>query len=388
MPAVPNLDRRRFPVLAGAVALALALAACGSSGGAATTSGTRADARVVRLTITDAGCTPNPLELVAGPASFEVSNTGSGAVTEAEIMKGSQILAEAENIAPGLTGRFSLTLQAGTYVVNCPGGDGSGRGKLVVTASSSTTQVAAGAAAAVARYRSYLEDQTNRLVAATGRFVAAVEAGDVAQAKARYAAARPSYETIEPVAESFGDLDPLIDARAGDPLPPGATWGGFHRIEQALWQDGTTSGMAPVARRLLADVTTLRAKVAKVSLEPAMIANGAVALLDEVSKTKITGEEERYSHLDLVDLRANVDGSKAAFEALKPMVSARQPALATEIEARVAAVDAVLARHRSGTGAYDYVSYRTLTTADTRAISAAVDALAEPLAQVARVVVT
>ena len=257
--------RRRLPVVGVAAALALTLVACSSSGSTAgKTSGTEAGARVVKLTITDDGCTPNPLTAPAGPATFEVTNTGSGAVTEAEILAGSRILAEAENIAPGLDGSFSLTLRPGTYTVNCPGGNGSGKGKLVVTGSSSTTQFGSGSAAAVATYRSYLEDQTNRLVEATGPFVAAVEAGDVAKAKVLYAAARPYYETVEPVAESFGDLDPLIDARAGDPLPAGATWGGFHRIEKALWQDDTTAGMAPVARRLLADVTTLREKVTEV----------------------------------------------------------------------------------------------------------------------------
>ncbi|HVN50737.1 MAG TPA: EfeM/EfeO family lipoprotein [Acidimicrobiales bacterium] len=146
--------------------------------------------------------------------------------------------------------------------------------------------------------------------------------------------------------------------------------------------------MAPVARQLLVDVTTLREKMTDVSLEPAMIANGAVELLDDVSRTKITGEEERYSYIDLVDLRANVDGSKAAFEAVEPMVAARQPSLASQIGARVAAVDALLATYKSGPGTYDYASYETLRPADTRAISAAVDALAEPLSQVSRIVVS
>ncbi len=71
-----------------------------------------------------------------------------------------------------------------------------------------------------------------------------------------YTPARVPYERIEPVAESFGDLDPAIDARAGD--VPAAQWSGFHKIEQALWIKNTTKGMAPVARKLLADVTDLQ----------------------------------------------------------------------------------------------------------------------------------
>jgi len=375
----------------GAATLAgLALAGCGSSGSGASTSGTSATksgVHIVKLTITDDGCTPNPLSVTSGPATIEITNTGSGAVTEAEVMQGDKILGEAEDVAPGLTGVFSLTLQPGTYTVNCPGGSGSGKGKLVVSGSTVTTQVAEGATDAVTSYRAFLEDQTNRLVETTAPFVAAVQAGDVAKAKTLYAAARPYYEAIEPVAESFGDLDPLIDARAGDPLPAGAKWGGFHRIEKALFQDNTTAGMAPVAAELLTNVKTLREKVANVKLEPAQIANGAVDLLNEVSTSKITGEEERYSHVDLVDFRANVDGAEAAYQSLRPMLTARQAALAAELAARFAAVDKALGAYKSGPGQYDYVSYTKLTSADTRKLSAVVDALAEPLSQVSKAVV-
>jgi iron uptake system component EfeO len=366
--------------------LSAVLAACGSSSGSAKAGGTE-DGRTFKLTITDDGCTPTSMKVTPGPATFEVSNTGSGAITETELLDGTHIIGEVENVAPGLTGEFSLTLKPGTYTISCPGGHGSGKGTLVVSGTATTTPEAAGAAAAVATYRTYLEQQTDQLVAATTPFVAAVEAGDIAKAKELYAAARPYYETVEPVAESFGDLDPLIDARAGDPLPAGAKWGGFHRLEKALWQDNSLAGMTPVAQQLLANVTTLRDKVKTVSLEPATIANGAVELLNEVSTSKITGEEERYSHLDLVDFRANVDGAEAAFTAVKPMLTARQAALASELAGRFTEVDTTLAAYKDGSGAYDYALYTKLTPADTRKLSAAVDALAEPLSQVGKAVV-
>ena len=53
------------------------------------------------------------------------------------------------------------------------------------------------------------------------------------------------------------------------------------------------------------------------------MANGAKSLLDEVAKSKVTGEEERYSHIDLVDFAANVDGSKYAYTELRPCCSSR-----------------------------------------------------------------
>ena len=79
---------------------------------------------------------------------------------------------------------------------------------------------------------------------ATKAFTDAVDRGNVEQAKALYAPARVAYERIEPVAETFGDLDPEIDAREGD--VPKKEWGGFHYIEQKLWVDGTTDGLTVV----------------------------------------------------------------------------------------------------------------------------------------------
>ena len=125
------------------------------------------------------------------------------------------------------------------------------------------------------------------------------------------------------MAESFGDLDPRIDAREND--VPKKEWSGFHVIEKALWEEDTAKGMAPVAEQLQADVEELEQKVKSVDLQAVQIANGANELLGEVSASKITGEEERYSHIDLVDFEANVEGAEAAFESVEPIVSEERP---------------------------------------------------------------
>jgi iron uptake system component EfeO len=110
------------------------------------------------------------------------------------------------------------------------------------------------------------------------------------------------------VAGSFGDLDPRIDVRAND--VPASEFGGFHWIEKALWAEDTAKGMAPVAKQLQVEVEDLREEVKTVELHAVQIANGANELLGEVSASKITGEEKRYSHIDLVDFEANVEGPK------------------------------------------------------------------------------
>jgi iron uptake system component EfeO len=353
------------------VAVAVAIAVVGSVTSAS------AKAQTVKVALTDAGC-PAKISVPAGPVTFKVSNDAADAVTEFEVQRNGRILGEVENVAPGLRSEFSLTLKPGAYTTKCTGGSSRETGKLAVTGSAATALTPA-QQAAVDQYRAYVVDQTDQLVTATTSFADAVVAGDVDTAKARYGPARAFYERIEPVAETFGDLDPRIDARAND--VPAKQWSGFHRIEQALFANGTTAGMAPVAQQLVADVTRLQGLVPNVELEPATIANGAVELLNEVSASKITGEEERYSHLDLLDFQANVDGSRAAFESVKPLLAAKDGKLADTIEARFAAVDTALGPYRQGDG---FVPYTALTKADTKALSTVIDALAEPLSTVAK----
>jgi iron uptake system component EfeO len=360
----------RTVLCAGAAGLlALSAAACGSD------EATSAGAKALSFKLTDAGCDPHGARAAAGPIGFEAENVGTADVTELEILDGVKILGETENLTAGLQGSFTLTLEQGEYTIYCPGGDDE-RGTLTVSGDLKTRS-SPQAEAAVADYREYLEKNTAALVAATKPFVVAVVAGDVAAAKARYAAARIPYERIEPVAESFGSLDPRIDARENDVAP--GEFEGFHRIEKALWEEGTAKGMAPVAEQLLADVEELARKAKTVELRAVQIANGANELLGEVSASKITGEEERYSHVDLVDFEANVEGAGAAFEAVKPLLDETDPDLSGEIEADFKMVFNSLQPYRTGNG---FVPYTELTKADTRELAVAIDTLAEKLSQV------
>jgi len=354
--------------------LVLLVTGCGSS----STSGSTGS-KVVKVQLTDAGCSPAQLKLNAGPTTFTVSNAGTAKVSEFEVLKGDRILGEKENLAPGLSGTFTLNLKPGRYAISCPGGTSSATGALVVGGTATAGAASPQLDAATASYRSYVESQAEKLVQRTRAFAAAVKAGDVAKAKSLFAATRAPYETIEPVAESFGGLDPAIDARVND-VAKGDEWTGFHRIEKALWIDGTTRDIRPVADKLLADVQKLEDKVEGVSYQPEEMSNGANGLLDEVSASKITGEEDRYSHTDLWDFAANVDGSQTTFGLLAPALRTRDKALADRISRRFEAVNSALHGLKSGG---EFPSYDTVGTAQRRQLSQLVDALAEPLSQVA-----
>jgi iron uptake system component EfeO len=375
-------------LVAGFLTIALVATGCGS-GSADEASGSAADATAVRVSLSDDGCRADPASIAAGPATFTIKNENGSSVSEAELMSGSRILGEKEGLTPGLSGSFSLDLKPGTYQLYCPNAK-TERSDFVVTGTSASASSSSSAAAAVnaatAGYSAYLKDRAASLVTLTSTFVAAVKAGQVDRAKALYARARAPYEAIEPVAESFGDLDPAIDAREGD--VPAAEWGGYHRIERQLWVAGNTAGMAPVADKLLADVRTLATRIAGSSFQAADLANGATELLTEVSKSKLTGEEERYSGTDLSDIAANLAGSRAAFDLLAPALagSSSGMGLVTTIRSRFARTDALMAEHATGGG--NYRPYRQLEPAAIRELTVAVDALAEPLSQLAEQVVT
>ena len=234
--------------------------------------------------------------------------------------------------------------------------------------------------AASESYGEYVVGETEDLVDATERFTGAVISGDVERAKRLYAPTRVHWERIEPVAASLGDLDPKIDAREGD--VPEEEWGGFHRIEQALWEENTTEGQEEYARGLMTDVEALRTEVDGLDLKPSDPVVGSIELLNEVSAGKITGEEERYSHTDLYSIAANVEGSEAAFRSLEPALEGQDPELVAEINDRFADLYDTLEPYRDGDG---WVPYTELDEGERRELSQSVDALAEPLSRVGQV---
>lgn len=378
------------PRAAGAFALGSVLLATVAGCAGANAGGGSADpssgsgARTISVALTDGGCGPEPASARAGKITFDVHNDGASAVTEAELTESGRILGERENLTPGLSGSFTLRLKPGKYEVYCPGAKQDTWTFSVKPApkpshTGGSARLDPALAKAVKKYHDYVVDQVGHLMKSTKSFAAAVKDGDVERAKELYAPTRVYYERIEPVAETFGTLDPAIDARIND-VADRSQWRGFHRLEKALWATGETDGMAPVANKLVDDVKKLRERVRDVEYQPAQLANGAVSLLDEVAKTKVTGEEERYSHTDLYDFAANVEGARKAFQLLKPALAEKDSQLAATVEQRFQELQDALKPYRKGDG---FVSYTKVDQDARRSLTQKIDALAAPLSKVA-----
>lgn len=91
----------------------------GTANGATATGG--GAAVTVTVTLSNDACVPDRPSVPPGAVTFKIVNQDGDAVSEVELTRSGRILGERENIAPGLSGTFSLVLDPGSYVLACPG---------------------------------------------------------------------------------------------------------------------------------------------------------------------------------------------------------------------------------------------------------------------------
>lgn len=390
--------------LAGAGVLALALTGCvpNQTGGDALT-----------VDISDDACSVSVAKATAGAVTFSITNNGTD-VNEFEILASDKlrIVGEKENVTPGQTVSYVAQLNPGTYYTACKFqlvGAPVGLAEFTVTGENAAVSKDEQALSdqAVTNYVAYIKSQVAELVPQVKAFTDAYAAGDDETARQLFATTRVSYERIEPTAEAFGDLDPKIDYREVDAVAEGLDWTGFHRIEKDLWppaadalnSDGTSAltdwtPSTPEQRQqfatgLVDDVQQLFDLVSEKDFTVSLgdISNGAIGLLDEVAVGKISGEEDWWSHTDLYDFAANVQGAEVAFGNVKDIAASKGDAgtkLVGRIETEFTALQDLLAKY----GSLDsgFASYDTVTEEQRKELSDQVNALSEPLSQLTHTV--
>ena len=341
-----------------------------------------ADIPQVKVTVNDKQCEPMSITVNAGKTQFIIQNHSQKAL-EWEILKGVMVVEERENIAPGFTQKMTANLQPGEYDMTC-GLLTNPKGKLIVKGKATEDAAKAIAllylGAAISCYNGFVTYETAELVKGTKAFTDAVKAGDIEKAKSLYAPTRQHYERIEPIAELFSDLDGSIDAREDDYEQKAADpkFTGFHRLEKALFGDNSVKGMEHYADQLNTDVLELQKRISELAFPPSKVVGGAAGLIEEVAASKISGEEDRYSHTDLWDFQANIDGAQKIVDLLRPQLQKENSALLAKVDANFKKVDAILAKYRTKDG---YETYDKLTDADRNALKGPITTLAEDLAQ-------
>lgn len=236
-------------------------------------------------------------------------------------------------------------------------------------------------------YKKFVEEQIDMLLKDTENFAQLLKAGKLDEAKKAYPLIRMAYERSEPIAESFGESDIKIDYRLADFKEEFKTeegWKGFHRIEKILWEENTTKGTEKYADELVNDIKELKAKITTIEVTPDLMLTGAIDLLNEVSTQKITGEEEIFSHTDLYDFRANIEGAQKIFELFRPKLEKKDAKLVATLDTEFKAVNDLLNKYMIDDKHYKL--YTDLTKEDTKALAEAVTKLGEPLSQMGIIV--
>lgn len=358
----------------------------------------------------------------SGTNTFSITNSGER-VTEFYLLAedGLRVIAERENITPGSTADLTVQLEPGSYFTACkPGlrGPNIGQAEFTVTGEPITYDESDEKRFNEARdnYVNFVKNEVAELLPKVEEFAAAYAAGDDDKAKDLYATTRVHYERIEPIAEALGVLDARIDYREVDYIaeadqlkeddPTFTEWLGFHRMEKDLWPpaaDAKNADGAParegwepssaqkrreIADALVADVEALNDTVqaddfvAENDITVDTVSNGAMGLLEEVATTKVTGEENWWSHKDLYDFQANIQGSRIAFDMVKGIAAERGEEgakLVSEIEQRFDDIQSLLDEYGSlETG---YVDYDEVDAGQQAKLTRAIDALREPLSK-------
>ena len=231
----------------------------------------------------------------------------------------------------------------------------------------------------VSDYKIYVTDKIDELVTQTQAFTDAVKKGDLATAKKLYAPTRVHYESIEPIAELFSDLDASIDSRVDDHEKgvKAEDFTGFHRLEYSLFAENSTQGLDALADGWNKDVKDLQTRVAGLTFPPEKVVGGAAALLEEVAATKISGEEDRYSHTDLYDFQGNIDGAKKIVDLFRPQIEKQDAAFIAKVDKNFATVNRILAKYKTTDGGFE--TYDKVKENDRKALVGPVNTLAEDL---------
>ncbi|HVX53119.1 iron uptake system protein EfeO [Nocardioides sp.] len=407
-------SRKVAVALVSAVSLAT-LAACGSgsddnstkAAGGDTSAAAKGGVTQVKVTLTSGAngdtCGVDTKSVPAGPITFTIANQSATGVSEVELLQDQKIVGEKENLAPGLAPvSLTLTLGGGDYQIYCPGASDE---MVPFTVTGKAAASPTGTAADLLQqgtvgYGKYVTTQVDAMVTAVQKLQQDIDSGDLQAAQKQYGVARPFYEKIESDVEGFvlpgykptdnhGNLDYLIDMRASN-LDPAVGWHGFHAVERDLFQGQKITAKT---KKLAAELTTNVQKLAQLSTsltyKPEDLANGAAGLLEEVQKNKISGEEENYSHIDLVDFAANVEGAQQAFAYLKPGLTEIDSAMTDTIAQRFDAVNKMLDGYRDPAQIGGYQRYTAaLKASDANKLSQTVQALQDALAHLAEKVAT
>lgn len=282
-------------------------------------------------------------------------------------------------VVPGRRSRSGLlaVIVAAGALAGCAGPVASPRSAPAPTGSGGTysDQSTAAGTAATTAFHSQIDDDTAAFVRTIGTLQNDVARGDVAAARSDELTAQSQFDGFRDLEIGNQVNDASLDELPSD-VGPGQTFGGLHAVERDLWTSGPAAAdlsalaaQAPVAEFLLS----------RSRLGPEAIGTVAVDELGWVADDALTGDEEPFSGLGLVDVNATLGAAQNAFAAIDRLAQSVDPTLTSTVGAGFTALDTAVA----ALGAPTEVPESSVPAATVQALTQQVDATAALLARLA-----
>jgi iron uptake system component EfeO len=301
------------------------------------------------------------------------------------------VYGEVEGLGPGTTRPLQVTLGNGAYAFRCVPEDAAaivgpvstvtGGGERSPGVAPVTKDDLLGPLKA---YQARITESLATLVTDTTVLKDAVHRGDRAASRTAWLTAHLTYERLGAAYDAFGDADGAINGTT-DGLPDGtsdAGFTGFHRLEHGLWHDEDMAALAGVADQLADDVQKLHDSFGDSQVDPNDLGLRAHEIVENTLQFELTAKTDYGSATNLATARANLDGTKAVLDVLRPLLQPRYPALPT-VDKWLARTQTDLEATRRPDGSWPAVAQ--LDPGTRRRINGDVSELTEQLAPIAAI---
>ena len=288
----------------------------------------------------------------AGPQTLQIRN--DAAVTmEIEVVDPATgtVFGELDGVGAGTTRALPVNFGNGAYALRCAPEDGTPFvGPAVhVTGGADRPGPAvvpvtnADLLEPLKKYHAYVAARLDTLTGQTAALAETVRRGDRSAAQQAWLTAHLSYERLGAAYNAFGDSDAAINGTT-DGLPAGAAdpgFTGFHRLENGLWHNEPMPALVPVADELDQAVRKLQSSFAAAQIDQNDLGLRAHEIIENTLQFELTGRTDYGSGSNLATAAANLDGTRAVLDVLRPLLATRFPGL-RDLDGWLARTDADL----------------------------------------------